>query len=654
MLTRQLPIGLALTLLLAACQTTTTAPIPTTVAGTTGTAAALPAGTWTFAGTPDQYAYVQLTRDERGARVNATMPGDYRLRDGDRTLTYHAEGPRTGRLNLTEVSLNARPDASGWVELYNGTGEPLNLRDYALRAPARTTNGATAPRTFALPDQTLAPGAYVLVTGRLDPNAQNGPQAVFIGDADHLPAWQDHATVQLLRGEAVQDTLQFNEGLSASSAGTVRVARVGASAVSSVARTPDALRSALGASSADQWTQTLAPSPGAPNNDALSSAAAQGLAPLATGDTDNDGIPDTYETATSGPYNGIYVYNLGARVNQRDIFLELDWMNSSSAFIQPQRAGIDKMVNAFRVAGYALHVDAGYAFSAGFSPENYNLGGGNQLGYSACISIGFASSSCGGILNYKYGTTRYSDGSTRNNFSLNRLNLFRYGVIGNSQQSNGSNGSSGVAEIAGNDFVVTMGGWSYASLTQVANQQGSTIMHEFGHTLNLRHGGFENTNNKPNYYSIMNYTYQLAGLDDTPDRVWERAKQRLGSCSALTYNDPCMTSFKMDYSYGQGGRIDEGAVNENNGINRGAAWIDWNNNGYVNTNVRADVNGDGYVSTGTYSLNDYNDWANIRATFGYVNPNDPNTDVNGAGVALPRLDVAANDTQPAITETNHE
>jgi hypothetical protein len=37
------------------------------------------------------------------------------------------------------------------------------------------------------------------------------------------------------------------------------------------------------------------------------------------------------------------------------------------------------------------------------------------------------------------------------------------------------------------------------------------FMHELGHLLGLRHGGFENTNYKPNYKSLMNYTWQWPG-----------------------------------------------------------------------------------------------------------------------------------------------
>ena len=43
-------------------------------------------------------------------------------------------------------------------------------------------------------------------------------------------------------------------------------------------------------------------------------------------------------------------------------------------------------------------------------------------------------------------------------------------------------------------------------------------MHELGHNLNLGHGGGDWTNNKPNYLSIMNYTFQMSGVPPTdPD-----------------------------------------------------------------------------------------------------------------------------------------
>ena len=56
--------------------------------------------------------------------------------------------------------------------------------------------------------------------------------------------------------------------------------------------------------------------------------------------------------------------------------------------------------------------------------------------------------------------------------------------------------TGGDGEVGGNDFI------EY-------NHDPGTIMHELGHNLNLRHGGFFNTNCNPNYVSVMNYDNQF-------------------------------------------------------------------------------------------------------------------------------------------------
>ncbi len=90
--------------------------------------------------------------------------------------------------------------------------------------------------------------------------------------------------------------------------------------------------------------------------------------------------------------------------------------------------------------------------------------------------------------------------------------VFRYALFGD---QNTVNSTSGIGELpdeneipyfGGNDFIVSLGAWNTRGGT--LNQQQGTFMHELGHTLALRHGGGDHIQYKPNYHSVMNYTWQ--------------------------------------------------------------------------------------------------------------------------------------------------
>lgn len=73
--------------------------------------------------------------------------------------------------------------------------------------------------------------------------------------------------------------------------------------------------------------------------------------------------------------------------------------------------------------------------------------------------------------------------------------------------------SSGAAYIGGNELMVTFGDPSWGTMTPALNDtdRAGTFMHELGHTLGLNHGGdpSDGHNDKPNYKSVMNYTWQF-------------------------------------------------------------------------------------------------------------------------------------------------
>ena len=75
--------------------------------------------------------------------------------------------------------------------------------------------------------------------------------------------------------------------------------------------------------------------------------------------------------------------------------------------------------------------------------------------------------------------------------------------------------NSGIADSSGGDVMVTLGLWDNQTGTSFV--QGSTLLHELGHNLGLKHGGVVRSgaieaNCKPNYQSVMNYLFQVHGL----------------------------------------------------------------------------------------------------------------------------------------------
>ena len=109
--------------------------------------------------------------------------------------------------------------------------------------------------------------------------------------------------------------------------------------------------------------------------------------------------------------------------------------------------------------------------------------------------------------------------------------IFHYMIFGHERLN--APGSSGYAEIGGNDALVTLA--SFESGVGNTDQQAGTIMHELGHNLNLLHGGpnpvdaaeiaFMSENCKPNYLSVMSYSRQFE--ENTKDRVLDYSQKQL-------------------------------------------------------------------------------------------------------------------------------
>ena len=174
-------------------------------------------------------------------------------------------------------------------------------------------------------------------------------------------------------------------------------------------------------------------------------------------------------------------------------------------------------------------------------------------------------------------------------------------------------GSSGLAELGGDDLTVTLGTFLHENQPVGSPfEQAATLAHEFGHNLGLTHcgsldcGGDSTTPDYvgpfvPNLPSIMTYMYQLQGV-----------RTNL-ICQGLS---PEFVPFKdIDYSHGTMCSLDEHGLIEPWGTMLRS--VDWNCNGVIYGNHQENLSGGD--ETGWCAavwgpetvLDDYDEWANI-------------------------------------------
>jgi hypothetical protein len=333
-------------------------------------------------------------------------------------------------------------------------------------------------------------------------------------------------------------------------------------------------------------------------------------------DTDGDYLYDNWEiSGIDYDFDGTVDLTLtGANWMDKDFYIEIDYMgNSGTHDHNPDAGAIADVVNAFAnapvtnpdaVDGITMHIQVDEA-----------------IPHQNVISIWDDYNT---IKKDRFGTSAQRSDPNKDNILAAKKLAYRYSLFIHQYAWGGAaTTSSGIAELPGNDFVVSLGAFTNSRGTR--DEQAGTLMHEFGHTLKLRHGGGDNTNGKPNYLSIMSYTRQFS--DWVPGRA-------------------------LDYSRSQLGALDESNLNENSGINGPAGQqtvygvrdpatgnmrvnvaaaqgsIDWNLNGNATeASVAQSVNyywehvgGDwtGFGDNAQTTLQGYNDWDNLEYNFRYT------------------------------------
>lgn len=261
--------------------------------------------------------------------------------------------------------------------------------------------------------------------------------------------------------------------------------------------------------------------------------------------------------------------------------IELDYMVAAGHSHMPSQDVIDACVQTFACAGHTLIIDVDDAI------PHYNVMPSNP---NNCNSF------------FGYTGEAASFGSLRDTY-FDRIDDpdWNYCIFGHNYEDNNCNttGSSGLGQLPGRYFVVTLG--SFSGQTGTEFDQAATLIHEFGHNLGLSHCGQGDCNTPGNYNplltSVMSYRYQLAGVRNNV------------LCNALA---PEQAKFRdIDYSWGRNCSLNEASLNENNGTFMTP--VDWNCNGSFQANVAQDIGGgnSGWCgSNGSLStLVDLNEWA---------------------------------------------
>lgn len=568
------------------------------------------------------------------------------------TLTVNPSS--LAELVISEVSTCYYYYVDCWFELYNPTSQTKSLSNYSVKSLSidTTVGGFTAVTNFSLPNINIAPDSYVIISGNNGNLIQRGVQNIRLRIGNQVPFWTSDGFIELLNSGSTADFVSF--GTSTQTPTTsgkwtgVPVTKLlssatdfGKSIVRPYPRTAD-----TNTRSASDWVSVDWVTPAGRND-----------IPVGAKDDDGDGIPDSAEVI-GGTFAGLDLYSMGARAGQKDILIELDSMRSTDEGIIPRSESLQMVVSSFAVKGINVMFDAGTAFSPNFSVKNFNLGQGSSIvPYEACVTLN--QTTCNLNISNKRSVYDWKE----ENMDLRRRSLFHYLLMGSTQLANGGAlGSSGVAEIQGNDFIVTLGNWylntsNSTNKNRLINFQASTIMHELGHNLGLRHGGNENLNYKPNYWSIMNYLYDLRGLDPDPasKTAYQRWRNQKGDgtpkeCDLVA--SPCgdQSQYIMSYSNGFSAILNESSLLESSNVGRGnnaSAYADWNMDGQLtSTAISKDLNGDGSLTI----LTDYDDWANLyfpfaRNVYGNAGPSLNKTQKN-------ILNPVSNDRQDFIIETH--
>jgi len=497
-----------------------------------------------------------------------------------------------GNLVISEIGDCSVDYKTCWFEVFNSSLSSVNLADFKLRTTAynASTLNLTATFTFDLPIKTIESGKFHVLRMKNSTIDFEGQEISYISYTSFIPTWWlGRGFIEILdKNNATVDFVRFGTNTESPTSSSL-IYSINAPSLSTTVATNPSMTIArdcrlTNTKSGTDWFSRAFPTPAAANDVSCSI------------DADEDGIPDCAEENINQSYAGWNYYKMGARTNQKDIFVEADWVTGADPL---------KELNTFSQA------------KTFFQKRNMNLvidGGKSPFQCSDGVDFGNEDNRVGNVDYLYLDSSNSTDITVRKlkaqYFRLSRLPVFHYVVVGTLGESTG-----GIAELFGNDFMI------------INNTGVRLFLHELGHNLGLHHGGFEARTYKLNYVSIMNYLYvyyypKIGGANEGFP-YYKYLKENVPNLT----NTDCFSRINFsdsesEFSYSDGTSIDlnENSLLESKGVGRGSSTpIDYNCNGLVDTNVLS-FNTNQYQPSNPNDatkevLKDYNDWANMKLTF---------------------------------------